>query len=127
MPFLRDRKNWNVSRLLLRTFFPKVTGSKFGDSLSVQLSRKLSNYVFEDDLIPPQSPGKGLQVTNLDHCLHIVRVIMKCTDVFRGRFFKLGWGWIRGVCLRGSFHGQFIKREENFHEGGTEFSSIIKK
>ena len=35
---------------------------------------------------PPQSLGKGLQVTNFDQCLHTVMVIGKCTDVFRGIF-----------------------------------------
>jgi hypothetical protein len=36
---------------------------------------KCNNYVVEDDLIPPQSPGEGLQVMNFAQYLHIVLVI----------------------------------------------------
>ena len=39
--------------------------------------------------------GRG-QVTNFDHCLHIVMVIGKCTDVFRGTFFLGRGGGLRG-------------------------------
>ena len=46
-------------------------------------------------------PGGGLQVTNFDQCLHIVMVIGKCTDVFRGILFCLGGGAEgRGLCWR---------------------------
>ena len=40
-------------------------------------------------------PGEGLQVTKFDQCLHIVMVIGKCTDVFRGIFSWIGRG-LRG-------------------------------
>ena len=46
---------------------------------------KPNNYV-SGRLNPPQSLGEGLQVTNFDHCLHILMVIGKCTDVFRRTF-----------------------------------------
>ena len=41
-------------------------------------------------LTPPESPGEGLQVTSVDHCLHIVMVIGTCTDDFRGLFHAKG-------------------------------------
>jgi len=64
-------------------------------------------------LTPPQFPWEGLQVTNFEQCLHIIMVIGKCTDVFRGLFF---WGGekLRGGYMGGSFHGAI------FH-GGKEF------
>ena len=48
---------------------------------------------------------EGLQVTNFDQCLHIVMVIGKCTDVFRGIFFCLGVGLMGGGYGGGSFLG----------------------
>ena len=53
----------------------------------------------------PTIPGEGLQVTNFDQCLHIVMVIGKCTDVFRGILFYLGVGLRRGGYVGGSFLG----------------------
>ena len=38
----------------------------------------------------PKSLGKGLQITNFEQCLHTVMVIEKCTDVFRGFYFRFG-------------------------------------
>ena len=52
----------------------------------------------------PTVPWEGLQVTNLDQCLHIVMVIGKCTGVFR-RIFGLGEGLRRGGYARGTFRG----------------------
>ena len=53
---------------------------------------------------PPQSLEEGLQVTNFDQCLHTVRVIGKCTDVFRGIFwFGEGGGG-------GSREGGYVER-----------------
>ena len=68
----------------------------------------------------PHSPWEGLQVTNVEQCLHIVMVIGKCTDVFRGIFWLRGGGYVGET-----FHGGICHREEDFHEGGVAFSSII--
>ena len=54
----------------------------------------------------PQSLGEGLQVTNFDQCLHIIMVIGKCTDVFRGIFLVLGVGLRGGGYVGGSFLGE---------------------
>ena len=51
------------------------------------------------DLLPHNSLGEGLQVTNFDQCLRIVMVIGKCTDVFRGILFCLGVGLRRGGAM----------------------------
>ena len=53
---------------------------------------------------------------------------MKRTDVFRGTFLR--WGEVvglRGVTWEDRSMEEFITREENFHEVGAGFSSIIKK
>ena len=51
-------------------------------------------------------------------------VIGKCTNVFRGTFLQ--WGDRgEGVTWENLSIEEFIMREENFHEGGTGFSSII--
>ena len=53
-------------------------------------------------------------------------VIMKCTDVFRGTFSRWGGGGSGGgVTWEDLSMEEFIMREENFHEGGAGFSSII--
>ena len=74
----------------------------------------------------PQSPWEGPQVANFDQCLHIVMVIWKCTDVFRG-MFRLWGGSIRGGYVRGTSLGGLCHGEENFNEWSTGFSSTIKK
>ena len=53
-------------------------------------------------------------------------VIMKCTDVLGGTFSRWG-GDGSGVKWEDLSMEEFIMREENFHEGGAGFSSIIKK
>ena len=40
----------------------------------------------------PTIPEEGLQVTNFDQYLHIIMVIGKCTDVFRGILFLFEGG-----------------------------------
>ena len=45
-----------------------------------------------------------LQVTNFDQCLHIVMVIGKCTDVFRGIFSSVRKVLRGGVYMGRSFH-----------------------
>ena len=77
----------------------------------------------------PQSLGEGQQITNFDHCLHIVIVNYEVYGRFEGEFFALGCGdGSRGEgYMGGSFHGEMFMREDNFHEGGAGFSRIIKK
>ena len=78
--------------------------------------------------------GEALQVTNSDHCLHIVMVICEeyrrflgdfevegGTDVYRrfqANFFA--WEGAAGRRLRGRIFPwkEYIMMEENFHEGG---------
>ena len=74
----------------------------------------------------PQSQWEGLQVTNFDQCLHMVMVIWKCTDVFRG-IFRLGGGLEEEDMLGELSLEEFVVGGENFHEGSAGFSSIIKK
>ena len=55
-------------------------------------------------------------------------VIMKCTDFFRGTFSRWGGSGSRErITWEDLSMEEFIMREENFHEGGAGFSSIIKK
>ena len=75
-------------------------------------------------LNPQQFPGEGPQVTNFDHCLHIVMVIGTCTHVFGGTFFIKG-GQGEGVMWEDLSMEECIMREEIFDEGGAGFSSII--
>ena len=53
---------------------------------------------------PPQFPWEGLQVTNLDQCLHIVMVIGSI-QTFPGGFFGWEKGLRRGGYVRETFHG----------------------
>ena len=113
-------KNWRAlprktSPTLI--FSPKSPDRNFEIAILFNIVEKHNKYVFRDDLIPPQSLREGLQVINFDRCLHIVLVIGKCTDVFRGIF--LVWG---GEDL---FIENFVMGEENFNEGDAGFSSII--
>ena len=53
-------------------------------------------------------------------------VVMKCTDGFRGTFSRCGGGRSgEGVTWEDLSTEEFIMREENFHEKGARFSSII--
>ena len=52
-------------------------------------------------------------------------VIEKCTDVFRKIFLWWGRGLGYGFTWEDLSMDKFIMGEENFHEGGAEFSSII--
>ena len=54
----------------------------------------------------PQSLGEGLQVTNFNQSLHIIMVIGKCTDIFRGIFLVLGVVLRGGGYVGGSFLGE---------------------
>ena len=73
----------------------------------------------------PTVPVGGMQVTNFNQCLHIVMVIGKCTDVFRRIFWLGGVVENRGLCRGKLSMEEFVMGEEDFHEGGAAFSSII--
>ena len=58
----------------------------------------------------PKSPWEGLQAINFDQCLYIVMVIGKCTEVFRGSWWRnLSWG------------------EEISMKGAQDFLPLLKK
>ena len=68
-----------------------------------------------------------MKVTNFDHCFHIVMVIGKCKDAFRGDFFVLRGGGGGGNTWEDLSMEEFIMRDENFRKEDAGFSSIIKK
>ena len=106
MPFLSDQKNWRAPRPPPTLIFsPKSTDQHFEIAISFRTVENHNNYVFGNDLLPPQSLGEGLQVTNFDQCLHTIMVIGKCTDVFQGNVFGLGGGVRGGGHVGGSFLG----------------------
>ena len=112
---------------LPRSFFPKSPDRNFEIAIFFKIVENPINYVFGDDLTPPQFTWEVLQVTNFDHCLHIAMVIGKCTDVFRGggvRVGGLGVDQGEGVMFEDLPTEEFIMREENFQEKGAGFSSI---
>ena len=84
------------------------------------IAEKSNNYVFEGEKIPPQSLREELQVMNFVHCLHIVLVIAKYTDMFRRDFSGRRVG--EEANLGGSFHAK-----ENFLEGALDFPALFKK
>ena len=88
--------------------------------------QKPNYYVFCGQLAPPQSLGEGLQVSNFEHCLHIVMVIGTCTDDFRGTFHVKG-GSREAIMREDRSMEEFITRDGNFHEGAAGFFNIILK
>ena len=54
----------------------------------------------------PTVPGGGAASYKLRPVLHIIMVIGKCTDVFRGIFLVLGVGLRGGDYVGGSFLGE---------------------
>ena len=70
------------------------------------------------------SPWEGLQATNFDQCLHIVMMIGKCTDVFRGILWLGGGGG--GVRRRRyvgeTFHGGICHGGRKFPWKGRRIS-----
>ena len=107
---------------LPRSFFPKVTGSKFLDSHFIQGSQKDLKLCLSGRLTPPHSPGEGLQVTNFDLCLHIVMVPGKCTDVFREIFWGLGERVEGRYFHRGTSQGNRISMKE-----AQDFLALFEK
>ena len=110
--------------LLCLIFFPESPDQNLEVTILFSIVEISNNYVFEDDIIPHK---EALQVMNFDHCLHIVLVIGKYTDVFRGIFLVVVWG-IRLRRRKGKIFSKekiFIG-EENFFVGGLDFPTLFK-
>ena len=106
-------------------FLPQVKRTKiFEVAILFSIVKNNNNNVFRDDL-PPHSPrGRGLQVTNFDHCLHTVMVIGKCTDVFFGGGVLVWGGWGEGAMWEDLSLEEYVMGEEKINEKGAGFSSI---
>ena len=79
-------------------------------------------------ITPPKSPWEGLQVTNFDQCLHIVMVIGKCTDVFRGVFWLGGRAEKGGGICWGNFASRNLSwGKKIFKKGAQDFLALLKK
>ena len=78
---------------------------------------------------PPQSPWEGLQAINFDQCLHTVKLIEKCTDVFRGIFWLGGGGVVekRGICWGNFPWSNFPFRKKIAMKGVQDFLVLFKK
>ena len=124
MPFLSDQKIGGYLGPLSRSFFSKSTDQNFEIGILFSIVENHTNNVFGDVLLPHNSLGEGLQVTNFDQCLHIVMVIGKCTNVFRGILFCLGVGLRRGSYVGGISLEESVMGKEKFNEKGAGFSSI---
>ena len=118
MPFLSDPKIGgqlapppHFSIFSHAHFFLKPLGQNFEIAILFSIVEKSDKYVFEDDLIPQRPPEEVLQVVNFAHCLHIVLVIGKYTDVFRG---IISGGRGVGGYLRGSFYGGSYQEGREF-------------
>ena len=80
MPFSSDQKKWRAPRPpLTLIIFPKSSDQNSEIAILFSVVEKHYDYVFGDDLLPNSPPWEGLQLTNIDQCLHIVMVIGKCT------------------------------------------------
>ena len=95
--------------------FPKSPDQNSEIAILFSVVKQPYHYVFGDDLLPHSPHGRGHKLQTLTRCLHIVMVIWKCTDVFRG-IFRLGGG---GVSEEGNMLGElsleeFVMGEENF-------------
>ena len=74
----------------------------------------------------PTIPRGGLQVINFDQCLHIVMVIGKCTDVFRGIFFWFGGGVEgRRLCGRIFPWGNMSWGKKNSMKRAQDFLALL--
>ena len=93
-------------------FFLKVTGSKFWDSLSFQISRKPNNCVFGDNIIPLSPWGRGCKLQTFT-IIYIQLWLLWSVQTFSKGLFRLGCRWVGGGGYTvGSFH------EGIYHEGG---------
>ena len=126
VPYLSDQKIGGHLSPLPRSYFLKVTGSKFWDTHFIHNSRKSWQLCPWGWLTPLQSLWEGLQVTNFDQCLHLVMVIEKCTDLSKGIFF--GWGGVeeRGLC-EGNFQGRNLSRGKRISMKGVQNFLALKK
>ena len=114
MPFLSDQKHWRTPRPPPTLIFSsKSPDQNFEIAILFNIVKKPKNYVFGDDLLPHSPRGRGHKLQNSNQCLHIVMVIGKCTDTFRGFF-----GWEEG--LRGwRYVGETF--QGGICHGGKEF------
>ena len=85
------------------------------------------NNCFWGRLTPPQSLGEGLQVTNFNQCLHIIMVIGKCTDVFRGNFLVLGVGLREGAMWEDLSLEKYAMGEKNSMKKAQDESGHVRK
>ena len=108
-------------------FPPKSSDQNSEIAILFTRVEKPNNYVFGDILLPNSPRGKGCKLqTYFDLCLHIVMVIGKCRDVFRGIFW-FGGRFEGGGIWEDLSLEEFVIGEENFNEGDVGFSSIIFK
>ena len=127
MPFLSYQKiGGHLGPLPLSFFFPKSSDQNSEIVIFFCIVEKPYNYVFGDDLLPPQSPWEGLQVTNFDQCLHIVMVF--------GEFANFSGGFLvgRGVEKRGLCGGCFPWKNFSWGKkisikGAQHFLALLKK
>ena len=125
-PFLSDRKTGGHLGPSHAHFSPKSPDQNCKISILFTIIKKLI-IMSLGTTYSPQSPWEGLQVTNFDLCLHIVMVIGKCKDVFRGIFFSLGDSWVGGY-VGGSFHGGICHGGREYQWWGRRiFEHYIKK
>ena len=127
VPFLSDQKNWRAPRLPpTPIIFPKSPDQNSEIAILFTVVENLITMSL-GRLTPPQSPWEGLQVTNFDQCLHIVMVIWKCTEVFRG-IFRLGGGVEKREICWGNFPWRNLSSGKKiFMKGAQDFLSVLKK
>ena len=123
-----DQKIGGCLGPLPRIFFPRVTGSKFWDSHSVQLSQK-PNLALETTY-SPKFPVGGAASYKLWLLFIYSNGYYELYKRFQWEIFRVGVEVGRGKedTWKDLSMGEFIMREKNFHEGGVlfaEFSSII--
>ena len=63
---------------------------------------------------------------NFAHCLHIVLVIMKFTDIFMKDFFLVGGGRRRGYSGKSFRGGCFLGVRDISMKGAPDFPALFK-
>ena len=128
MTFLSDQKIEGQIGPIPHSFFPEVTDQNFEIAILFSTVEKSNNYIFEDDLTL-QRPGGRAAICEL---CPLFTSSIGCWEVhwhFQGEFFsgrgEEGLG--EAVTRKDLSVDEFITVEENFHEGGAWFFSIILK
>ena len=127
MPFLSDQKNWRASRpppTLI--FFPKSTDQNFEIAILFNIVENHNNYVL-GMTYSPTVPRGGVEVTNFNQCLHIIMVIGKCTDVFRGIFLVLGVALREGAMWEDLSLEKYAMGEKNSMKRAQDESGHVRK